>query len=58
MLEKIIYKKMMSIPKIKFLTSLRVIKNYAAKFLSNNTRKKNVNYRSILLQKCSYKKVF
>ena len=58
MLEKIIYKKMMSIPKIKFLTSLQVIKNYAAKFLSNNTRKKNVNYRSILLQKCSYKKVF
>ena len=58
MLEKIIYKKMMSIRKIKPLTSLRVIKNYAAKFLSNNTRKKNVNYRSILLQKCSYKKVF
>ena len=37
----------MGIRKIKFVTSLWVIKNYAEKFPSNNTRKKDVNYRSI-----------
>ena len=49
----------MSIRKIKFLTSLWVIKNYATKFPSNNTRKKDVNYRGIsfFIKSCSEKQV-
>ena len=52
-------KKVMSILKIKFLTSLSVVKNDAAKFPSNNTRKKDANYRSmpLLIKRCSEKQV-